>query len=608
MTANATAFEHAATRVLTRVLLLRWMRLLGRTALPMVIALGLAVAARIFGSLGAWAPCLALFAWLLITAFWIWQHRPSKYAALALWDDTRKRSEATATAWWFEQQSSPTLSQKQHIESQQAALPEALAHLPRDLPLQPARVLYVLSVLFVLSLVASLLRPLAPGDTRLTDAMRDAAVSEGKKLATNTLDKKQLTGLTEQEKLEVEKLKQDVQSTAKSIEQGDSDTARGLLSDLEKRARDAEKLAQKLGDSAQSWASDKLIAAMRTHADTADLGDALAAKNAPHSAAAAEALGAQLKQKELASDTRDRIAATLDDIAKAAETEDRKRFAGEHVLAASDAMQKQDAVTAGQEFEALAEKMSDAAKREQAKRELEKLAQQLRDAGSRIAGQKGGGMENMAEAGKSENQPQAQANAASAQQMQAQQMMQPPGINQQQPPQSPDQNGQKQTMTMAQDDAQQGQGQPGQQGSGNASEGKPMLLAPIPGAKPDQQPSMLLSSPDIKADTPPTGSIAMPGGPKPGQGTAKLNNTPTVAEKAKKTSQVEAKPSGDGPSSTRSIEGGIRTEASAREAQAATLELIKEQEAALDDSSLPAARREQVRRYFGELRKRFEQK
>jgi hypothetical protein len=36
------------------------------------------------------------------------------------------------------------------------------------------------------------------------------------------------------------------------------------------------------------------------------------------------------------------------------------------------------------------------------------------------------------------------------------------------------------------------------------------------------------------------------------------------------------------------------------------VETIHEQEAALDDAALPPSRREQVRRYFQELRKRFE--
>jgi hypothetical protein len=119
---------------------------------------------------------------------------------------------------------------------------------------------------------------------------------------------------------------------------------------------------------------------------------------------------------------------------------------------------------------------------------------------------------------------------------------------------------------------------------------------------------MLLNSPDMKPSDATTSIVSGSSGPKAGNGTAKLDNTPTVTQKAGKSSVVDAKPNGEGSSSTRSIEGGIRTEAATRNAQSATLDLIKEQEAALDDSALPPARREQVRRYFNELRKRFERK
>jgi hypothetical protein len=56
----------------------------------------------------------------------------------------------------------------------------------------------------------------------------------------------------------------------------------------------------------------------------------------------------------------------------------------------------------------------------------------------------------------------------------------------------------------------------------------------------------------------------------------------------------------------RSVEGGARKEDPTRSATPTTLEAIQAEEAALDEAALPPARREQVRRYFNELRKRFE--
>jgi hypothetical protein len=101
----------------------------------------------------------------------------------------------------------------------------------------------------------------------------------------------------------------------------------------------------------------------------------------------------------------------------------------------------------------------------------------------------------------------------------------------------------------------------------------------------------------------------MPGsGPQPGAGKADLNNQPTQKQESGNQSVVQAQQNNEGRSTVRSIEGGPRTEQSTRSATQTALEAIQAEEAALDESALPPARREQVRRYFHELRKRFEQK
>jgi hypothetical protein len=173
----------------------------------------------------------------------------------------------------------------------------------------------------------------------------------------------------------------------------------------------------------------------------------------------------------------------------------------------------------------------------------------------------------------------------------------------QQAPQQGNGQGQPQQMTM-------GQGQQGQPGQNNPQPGgQPMLFAPVPGAaKPDNQAPTLIMPGD--PDQPPGGtSIAMPGsGPQPGAGKADLNNQPTQKQESGNQSVVQAQQNNEGRSTVRSIEGGPRTEQSTRSATQTALEAIQAEEAALDESALPPARREQVRRYFHELRKRFEQK
>lgn len=95
-------------------------------------------------------------------------------------------------------------------------------------------------------------------------------------------------------------------------------------------------------------------------------------------------------------------------------------------------------------------------------------------------------------------------------------------------------------------------------------------------------------------------------GDKPGVGKSDLNNAPTSKQETAKSDMVQAQQNAEGQATVRSVEGGARQEQSSRSATQTTLDAIQAEEAALDEAALPPARREQVRRYFNELRKRFE--
>jgi hypothetical protein len=86
-----------------------------------------------------------------------------------------------------------------------------------------------------------------------------------------------------------------------------------------------------------------------------------------------------------------------------------------------------------------------------------------------------------------------------------------------------------------------------------------------------------------------------------------MENKTTAPSKADRQGVVNAARNEDGASSVRSIEGQIREEQASRSTQATALESITAEQNSLDEAALPPARREQVRRYFSELRKRFEQ-
>ncbi|MDP1587552.1 MAG: hypothetical protein Q8M07_07420, partial [Prosthecobacter sp.] len=521
------------------------------------------------------------------------------------------RREAFASAWWFEQRREDGDAARAHIAMQREILPQALPGLKNDLPLRPDRWLALpLGIAILGSLVSIVTAP--PSEAIPMDAeMTRKAAEEAQKLTQTDWEKKKLAGLKDEERKQVEDLKQKVQKTAEDLANAAGKDARSVLAELERRARDAEKLADELGSGKEAWASEKLIEELRKHADTADLGDSVAAKNTKAAAKAAETLASQLKSPQLGAEAKERMNETLKDVKQQSEEADRKRTVGQNVLAAGDQMQQGNASAAGDEFQKLAEKLNDLALREQTRDELQQLAQQLRDSGSSIAGQNdSGAMQQMSQAGQQgQNGQQGQQGSTPqvGQTQQPQQMLTPPGLGQQgqqMQQQQPQQgNGQPQQMTM-------GQGQPGQPGQNNPQpNGQPMLFAPVPGApKPDDKAPTFIMPGD--PDQPPGGaSIAMPGsGPQPGVGKADLNNTPTQKQDSGNQSVVQAQQNNEGRSTVRSVEGGPRAEQSTRGATQTALDAIQAEEAALDESALPPARREQVRRYFNELRKRFEQK
>lgn len=610
-------FTAVAPRVLRRVIFRRTLAMLSQTSGIAAIGIVVSLIATwlVHGSLIGWLPLALLATWLVAVAVAAHLQRPDEYSALALWDQASERREAFANAWWFEQQATLSDSQQAHITAQCEILPEALGGLNAALPLTVKRSLWIAPVIAAVSM----LLPQVFGTRVIRETMnRDmlqAAKDAGKKLGEKDWEKKQLAGLTQEEKKELDKLKESLKETAKDLENSGGKDAREVLSALEQRARDAEKLAAQLGNEKEAWASEKMVSELRKHADTADLGDSVADKKADNTAKAAEALANQLKSSQLTNESRERINETLKAVQKEAEKEDRQRTVGENVLAASDQMQATKPVDASKEFEKLAEKMREIARREQTKKELEKLAQQLRDAGSSITGQSNGGMQQMAEAGQQSNSQQSgqmqQVPQSNPQQGQnGSQPLMPPGLGQNQNQQMGQNNqspvpgtGQQQQLPMM--TAQQpGQGQG--QGDGNG-DGKPMLFAPVPGMKPGDKPDALMLGPQGQGGQP-DALIGMSnaGGLPPGAGTADLNNKPTEKQAISNQSMVAAQKNNEGQSSVRAVEGGVKKEQAARSATTTALQAISAEEEALDDQALPPSRREQVRRYFTELRKRFE--
>jgi hypothetical protein len=600
------------------VVLRRWLAVLRMTLIPASLVLVLLVLAALRGSGLAISLWLALFGWLVGSLGYVWWRRPGQFSALALWDQAAGRREAFASAWWFEQHAEEGAAARAHIDAQRTVLAQAWpATLKQDLPLRPDRWLAVPLLIALLGSFISIVTAPPSTAVEMDPEMTRKAATEAKKLAQTDWEKKKLAGLKDEEAKQVEDLKQKLQKTAADLAKAEGKDARDVLAELERRARDAEKLAEELGSGKEPWASEKLIEAMRQHGDTADLGDAAAAKNAQAAAQAAATLATQLKSPQLTAEVKERMNETLKDVQQQSDQEDRKRTLGQNVLAAGDQMQQGKPAGAGEEFQKLADKLRDQALREQSRQELQQLAQQLRDSGSSIAGQQestNGAMQQMSQAGQEgSSQQQGQQGQQSAPQtgqaQNAQQMLNPPGMGQsgQQNQMQQPQGGQGQQQPMMS----MGQGQEGQAGKqGQPGDGQPMLLAPVPGGAKADDKAPVVIIPGESAPADPNGPIfTLPGsGLPPGNGKADLNNTPTTKQNTENQSVVRAQQNSEGQSTVRSVEGGVRNEQSTRTATQTALEAIQAEEAALDESALPPSRREQVRRYFNELRKRFEGK
>ena len=217
---------------------------------------GLIVAARLLGASFATSG-LALGLLLLWTAgcfVQAYRRLPVQYAAFSFWDHAVGRGDDFANAWWFESLESRTPGQLLHIERNLKQLPSAAAQLKKDVPLPDVRRLVALPLV---ALLIALL-PRAGGallpDAELSSEARKAADAEARKIAETKIDAEKMKGLSEDEKKEVEKLRNKIQDTAKSLQEEGAKTARQVLGDLERRAREAERMASKLGAGDAAWA------------------------------------------------------------------------------------------------------------------------------------------------------------------------------------------------------------------------------------------------------------------------------------------------------------------------------------------------------------------
>ena len=365
---------------------------------------------------------------------------------------------------------------------------------------------------------------------------------------------------------------------------------------------------------------------MSQHADLADLASALEDKNTELSSAEADQLEVILEDPQIKTEVQQRMTTALTRTMGAATEEDETKPVGEHVGNATGKMESKQPKPAARDFGRLADHFRKAAQREAAQEKMQKLADKLREAGSKISGSKLEQMKKLAgnknnskmpkgmkplQGGKGSKPGPSMANNPINQQSLSQSKLPIPGIQNQPLGAGQSQKGGAAPVPGSKN-AQQNSGQG--KGKGMAmtpgkgkKQGAPGLMAPVPG----QGQGMMAPGAGLggqQGNGPPGGaSVSSAGGQEAGSGTTGLGANKTAAQKAVRDSTVTAQINQDGESSMRSVQGKMRQEATQRERQQTAVNFIKVEEEALDERALPLSRRDHVLKYFTALRKRFEE-
>ncbi len=594
-------FANAAARVVRRLAFNAWCRALSRTAVP-VFAVALAgwiVLRRAGVQDRAWWAFALIAAWLALSALIAWLRRPAPFAALAAWDRSADAREMFASAWFFENDRTRTPGVELHLARAHAHLPKRLARLARDLPVRLTPRAWLAPLLFAAFAITGWLRlPISTEDRGLTAEARARAAEVGTELAERTKILDPLKSLSDEEKEKLKHLRAEMEQTAKKLDR--MATPRDLLEELERRARDTEKLAEALRSEDLGALSAAFLSELEHNADTADLGNALRAGDLGNAAEEARLLEARLGQKKPTLEEQKRLEEALKRALEAANKKDRDSKTGKSLEEARKQLAAGNSSQAAKQFGDLSQHFGSAAQRQQAQEQLRNLAQNFRGAGQQILG--GKNLQRLTPQAPSGSQPLA-------------------GI----PLLAP------------------GTGHPGQPqgampmpGTGN---NPPMAMIPIPGAN-SGLPNGAMPFPIPGSGSKPGGGMPMPGagqnpgaggfpvpglgsipgaggamaggdggeigGSEAGNGTAPLGADPTKLAQANQTGTVAPAPGAEGPSAVRAVEAAAHREAPARSRQEIAVEFLKTEEAALAEEPLPLSRRAQVLRYFTAIRQQLE--
>jgi len=597
------SFGAAASRVIQRVTIAKWMKLLSKTALLVYpIAAAVALLLWFFADVAVGWPAAAaiVLLHLAVTAIAAWLTKPSPVSALALWDQRAQRDEMFTSAYCFEQTGADSLGEKLHIAKARARLDRDLGNLRADLPAPLSPRAWLLPIAF-LALIVGLV--LIQPDRDRKESVDELARAEAEKVA-NELEEDRVElpdneSLEKDERDKLKKLEASMEEMRDKLRNLDKETPRDVLAELERRAHEAEELAKALSAADLESLSSEMIAELERHADTSEFGSALRAEKLEDVAEESDELAELLEDDQLSLEAEERLEEALRESMNKADEADKQSLVGQSLTQSLMRLQRNQPDLAAEEFRRLAKQYRKQLQRELTKKQLEKLSQQLRNAGQKIFGRQQSGIRQLAknpagmrrlgakqlaslknasfQLGKGRNAPVALGKPGQMPLNPKNMALMPvPGTGQQPPSMIIPGTGQGQGGQCPIPGTGQGAGQGAGQGHGQGAG-----MSPVPGQGGGN------------------------GGLMAGQGTAGYGNTATTPLAATRTGQVNAQISQDGPSMLRNIERGERREDVSVSTTNAQRRVELEEQSALADETLPLARRQQVLRYFTALRRQL---
>jgi hypothetical protein len=609
------AFQNVSQRVIVRISVADWLRILATSALYVFGAATVLAAAlwfigiHLFNIISAGALVLA---YLIATAVWAWLRRPTAATAFAIWDERAGRDEGFVSAYCFEAQDERTVGEQLHLDRAASQLTDEMSKLKRDLPLPLWHRIWISPLVFVAIVALVLVTPSLPGRSVIGEKDRARAREVAQKLDTSKHLLDEQGSLDPKEKEEIEKLKKSMDEAVDDLRKLTSETRREVLAELERKAHEAETLADALGGGAGKMLSSEMLAELERHVDTANLASALQADNLANASKESKELAKRLENQELSLEESKRIEYAFDKAMSVAGNSDKQSMVGKHIGQSLEQLKKKQPQKAANELSELSRQLQQQLQRQSTKNQLEQLAQQLRKAGQQIFEQNQSEVRRIAQ-----NPPTGMRQLSDEQSKTLRDMhlqLQPGGSLQ---GQMGDPNDLSENIAKGNSPAS------GSQRPGNQGQGQPASEFPIPGTDHSQTAGQSAGQPPIpgSGSMPSTGSgsgqngaIPIPGtaaadagvgGLYAGHGTAPMGTAVTIPRDATNTGVVDAQASGKGPSVVRSSDGQMHREDAVRDTKQLALKFIKTEESALADESIPLSRRDQVLRYFKALRKQL---